>query len=75
MNSVFLSPVYRSSNEVVALLKDYLFNALPLDIENVHKGAATLHHLRSTLGTACQGLHGSGFHAFSLDNELKVKLE
>ncbi|TNM99148.1 hypothetical protein fugu_013712 [Takifugu bimaculatus] len=47
-----------SSNEVVALLKDYVVNTLPLDIENVHKGAATLHHLRSTLGAACQGLHG-----------------
>lgn len=71
----FSSPVYSSSNEVVTLLKDYLFNALPLDIENVHKGAVTLHHLRCTLGAACQGLHGSGFHAFSLNNELKVNLE
>lgn len=63
---------------MVTLLKDYFFNALPLDIENVHKGAAALHHLRSTLGTACQGLHGSGFHDFSLNNvnnELKVNLE
>uniref|UniRef100_H3DHF3 phosphatidylinositol-3,4,5-trisphosphate 5-phosphatase n=1 Tax=Tetraodon nigroviridis TaxID=99883 RepID=H3DHF3_TETNG len=47
-----------SSNEVVSHLKDYLSSELPLDIENVHKGAATLRHLRCALGTACQGLHG-----------------
>lgn len=60
---------------MVSHLKDYLFNELPLDIENVHKGAATLRHLRCTLGAACQGLHGSGFDAFSVTNELNVDLE
>lgn len=68
-------PVCSSGNEVVSHLKEYLFNELPLDIENVHKGAATLRHLRCALGTACQGLQGSGFHAFSINNELNVNLE
>ncbi|XP_068596310.1 inositol polyphosphate phosphatase-like 1b [Brachionichthys hirsutus] len=43
--------------EVIGLLNNYLFSDLPLDIENVHKGATTLCHLKRTLGTACQGLH------------------
>lgn len=68
-------PVCSSGNEVVSHLKEYLFNELPLDIENVHKGAAALRHLRCALGTACQGLQGSGFHAFSINNELNVNLE
>ncbi|XP_041846463.1 inositol polyphosphate phosphatase-like 1b isoform X2 [Melanotaenia boesemani] len=43
--------------EVIGLLGDYLFSELPLDIENVHKGATTLYHLKCTLGAACQGLN------------------
>uniref|UniRef100_A0A8D0ALX8 phosphatidylinositol-3,4,5-trisphosphate 5-phosphatase n=1 Tax=Sander lucioperca TaxID=283035 RepID=A0A8D0ALX8_SANLU len=50
-------PVYSTAGELIALLNDYLFTELPLDIENVHKGATTLCHLRRTLGTACQGLN------------------
>ncbi|KAA8588783.1 hypothetical protein FQN60_010128 [Etheostoma spectabile] len=46
-----------TSGELITLLNDYLFTELPLDIENVHKGATTLCHLRRTLGTACQGLN------------------
>uniref|UniRef100_A0A7N6FC86 phosphatidylinositol-3,4,5-trisphosphate 5-phosphatase n=1 Tax=Anabas testudineus TaxID=64144 RepID=A0A7N6FC86_ANATE len=42
---------------VIALLNDYLFSELPLDIENVHKGSTTLCHLKRTLSTACQGLN------------------
>lgn len=44
-------------SEVISLLNDYLYCELPLDIENVHKGATSLLHLRRTLGTACQGLN------------------
>uniref|UniRef100_A0A3Q2PP66 phosphatidylinositol-3,4,5-trisphosphate 5-phosphatase n=1 Tax=Fundulus heteroclitus TaxID=8078 RepID=A0A3Q2PP66_FUNHE len=43
--------------EVIGLLNDYLFSELPLDIENVHKGATTLYHLKRTLVAACQGLN------------------
>uniref|UniRef100_A0A3Q2YLC6 phosphatidylinositol-3,4,5-trisphosphate 5-phosphatase n=1 Tax=Hippocampus comes TaxID=109280 RepID=A0A3Q2YLC6_HIPCM len=32
-------------------------NILPLDIEDVHKGATSLSHLKRTLGVACQGLN------------------
>ncbi|XP_033991911.1 inositol polyphosphate phosphatase-like 1b [Trematomus bernacchii] len=46
-----------TAGEVIGLLNDYLFSELPLDIENVHKGATTLCHLKRTLGTACQGLN------------------
>uniref|UniRef100_A0A672IE18 phosphatidylinositol-3,4,5-trisphosphate 5-phosphatase n=1 Tax=Salarias fasciatus TaxID=181472 RepID=A0A672IE18_SALFA len=48
----FLSVVSVSSTagEVIGLLNDYLFSELPLDIENVHKGATTLCHLKRTLG-------------------------
>ncbi|XP_076595037.1 inositol polyphosphate phosphatase-like 1b [Chaetodon auriga] len=46
-----------TAGEVIRLLNDYLFSELPLDIENVHKGATTLCHLKRTLGTACQGLN------------------
>nr|XP_046261218.1 inositol polyphosphate phosphatase-like 1b [Scatophagus argus] len=46
-----------TAGEMIGLLSDYLFSELPLDIENVHKGATTLCHLKRTLGTACQGLH------------------
>ncbi|XP_074529804.1 inositol polyphosphate phosphatase-like 1b isoform X2 [Halichoeres trimaculatus] len=46
-----------TAGEVIALLNDYLFSELPLDIENVQKGATTLCHLKRTLGTACQGLN------------------
>lgn len=42
---------------MIALLSDYLYSELPLDIENVHKGATTLCHLKRTLSTACQGLN------------------
>ncbi|KAM9795447.1 inositol polyphosphate phosphatase-like 1b [Neosynchiropus ocellatus] len=45
------------ADDVIGLLNNYLFSELPLDIENVHKGATTLCHLRRTLGTACQGLN------------------
>uniref|UniRef100_A0A671URG2 phosphatidylinositol-3,4,5-trisphosphate 5-phosphatase n=1 Tax=Sparus aurata TaxID=8175 RepID=A0A671URG2_SPAAU len=50
-------PVCSTAGEVIGLLNDYLFSELPLDIENVHKGATTLCHLKRTLGTACQGLN------------------
>ena len=46
-----------TAGEVIGLLNDYLFSELPLDIENVHKVATTLCHLKRTLGTACQGLN------------------
>uniref|UniRef100_A0A4W6EF88 phosphatidylinositol-3,4,5-trisphosphate 5-phosphatase n=1 Tax=Lates calcarifer TaxID=8187 RepID=A0A4W6EF88_LATCA len=46
-----------TAGDVMGLLNDYLFSELPLDIENVHKGATTLCHLKRTLGTACQGLN------------------
>uniref|UniRef100_A0A3B4ZJ40 phosphatidylinositol-3,4,5-trisphosphate 5-phosphatase n=1 Tax=Stegastes partitus TaxID=144197 RepID=A0A3B4ZJ40_9TELE len=46
-----------TAGEVIGLLNDYLFSELPLDIENVHKGATTLSHLKRTLGAACQGLN------------------
>lgn len=49
--------VCSTAGEVIGLLNDYLFSELPLDIENVHKGATTLCHLKRTLGTACQGLN------------------
>uniref|UniRef100_A0A672IDI5 phosphatidylinositol-3,4,5-trisphosphate 5-phosphatase n=1 Tax=Salarias fasciatus TaxID=181472 RepID=A0A672IDI5_SALFA len=51
----FLSVVSVSSTagEVIGLLNDYLFSELPLDIENVHKGATTLCHLKRTLGALC----------------------
>lgn len=45
------------AGDVIGLLNDYLFSDLPLDIENVHKGATTLYHLKRTLATACQGLN------------------
>ncbi|KAM4585888.1 LOW QUALITY PROTEIN: inositol polyphosphate phosphatase-like 1b [Fundulus diaphanus] len=45
------------AGEVIGLLNDYLFSELPLDIENVHKGATTLYHLKRTLVAACQGLN------------------
>ncbi|XP_037316389.2 inositol polyphosphate phosphatase-like 1b [Pungitius pungitius] len=46
-----------AAGDVIDLLNDYLSSELPLDIENVHKGATTLSHLNRTLGTACQGLN------------------
>ncbi|XP_029020280.1 inositol polyphosphate phosphatase-like 1b isoform X2 [Betta splendens] len=46
-----------TAGEVIALLNDYLFSELPLDIENVHKGATNLCFLKRTLSTACQGLN------------------
>lgn len=46
-----------AASEMISLLNDYLYCELPLDIENVHKGATSLLHLRRTLGTACQGLN------------------
>ncbi|AWP11906.1 putative phosphatidylinositol 3-4-5-trisphosphate 5-phosphatase 2B-like [Scophthalmus maximus] len=46
-----------AAGDVMGLLNDYLFSELPLDIENVHKGATALCHLKRTLGTACQGLN------------------
>lgn len=66
-------PVYSTAGEVIGILNDYLFSELPLDIENVHRGATTLHHLKRTLGTACQGLHRSAFFTFTVNDELKVK--
>uniref|UniRef100_A0A3P8V5X2 phosphatidylinositol-3,4,5-trisphosphate 5-phosphatase n=1 Tax=Cynoglossus semilaevis TaxID=244447 RepID=A0A3P8V5X2_CYNSE len=48
---------FSHGGDVMSLLNDYLFNELPLDIENVHKGATNLCHLKRTLGTACQGLN------------------
>lgn len=49
--------MYSTAGEVIALLNDYLFSELPLDIENVHKGATNLSFLKRTLSTACQGLN------------------
>ncbi|XP_077387269.1 inositol polyphosphate phosphatase-like 1b isoform X1 [Festucalex cinctus] len=46
-----------TASDVIGLLNDYLFSQLPLDIENVHKGATSLSHLKRTLGVACQGLN------------------
>ncbi|XP_061691993.1 inositol polyphosphate phosphatase-like 1b [Syngnathoides biaculeatus] len=46
-----------TASDVIGLLNDYLFRELPLDIENVHKGATTLCHLKRTLGAACRGLN------------------
>uniref|UniRef100_A0A3Q3JE49 phosphatidylinositol-3,4,5-trisphosphate 5-phosphatase n=1 Tax=Monopterus albus TaxID=43700 RepID=A0A3Q3JE49_MONAL len=46
-----------TAGEVIALLNDYLFSELPLDIENVHKGATTLCHLKRTLWSACRGVN------------------
>lgn len=46
-----------TAGEVIGLLNDYLFSELPLDIENVHKGATTLCNLKHTLSAACQGLN------------------
>uniref|UniRef100_A0A672ZQL9 phosphatidylinositol-3,4,5-trisphosphate 5-phosphatase n=1 Tax=Sphaeramia orbicularis TaxID=375764 RepID=A0A672ZQL9_9TELE len=46
-----------AASEVIGLLHDYLYSELPLDIENVRKGATSLCHLKRTLGTACQGLN------------------
>uniref|UniRef100_A0A8C6NJ13 phosphatidylinositol-3,4,5-trisphosphate 5-phosphatase n=1 Tax=Nothobranchius furzeri TaxID=105023 RepID=A0A8C6NJ13_NOTFU len=46
-----------AAGDVISLLNDYLFSELPLDIENMHKGATTLRHLKRTLVTACQGLN------------------
>ncbi|XP_044061448.1 inositol polyphosphate phosphatase-like 1b isoform X2 [Siniperca chuatsi] len=61
-NALFLDKLQElntssTAGEVIGLLNDYLFSELPLDIENVHKGATTLSHLKRTLGTACQGLN------------------
>uniref|UniRef100_A0A8C7ZC86 phosphatidylinositol-3,4,5-trisphosphate 5-phosphatase n=1 Tax=Oryzias sinensis TaxID=183150 RepID=A0A8C7ZC86_9TELE len=39
------------AGEVIGLLSDYLLRELPLDIENIHKGATTLCHLKRTLGS------------------------
>lgn len=57
LKSASFFPVYSTAGEVIGLLNDYLFSELPLDIENVHKGATTLCHLKRTLSTACQGLN------------------
>ncbi|XP_019726761.1 inositol polyphosphate phosphatase-like 1b isoform X2 [Hippocampus comes] len=46
-----------TASDVIRLLNDYLFSQLPLDIEDVHKGATSLSHLKRTLGVACQGLN------------------
>ncbi|XP_054648245.1 inositol polyphosphate phosphatase-like 1b isoform X6 [Dunckerocampus dactyliophorus] len=46
-----------TASDVIALLNDYFFSQLPLDIESVRKGATTLCHLKRTLGAACQGLN------------------
>uniref|UniRef100_A0AAQ5Y2L1 phosphatidylinositol-3,4,5-trisphosphate 5-phosphatase n=1 Tax=Amphiprion ocellaris TaxID=80972 RepID=A0AAQ5Y2L1_AMPOC len=51
----YLLLFHSTAGEVIGLLNDYLFSELPLDIENVHKGATTLSHLKRTLGAACQG--------------------
>ncbi|XP_045887593.1 inositol polyphosphate phosphatase-like 1b [Micropterus dolomieu] len=61
-NTIFLDKLQElnissPAGEVIGLLNDYLFSELPLDIENMHKGATTLCHLKRTLGTACQGLN------------------
>ncbi|XP_056130218.1 inositol polyphosphate phosphatase-like 1b [Lampris incognitus] len=45
------------AGELIGLLSDYLRSELPLDIESLHKGSSSLHHLQRTLGTACQGLN------------------
>ncbi|XP_037531687.1 inositol polyphosphate phosphatase-like 1b [Nematolebias whitei] len=47
----------KAAGEVIGLLNNYLFSELPLDMENVHKGATTLRHLKRTLASACQGLN------------------
>lgn len=69
--------VYSTAGEVIGLLNDYLFSELPLDIENVHKGATTLSHLKRTLGTACQGLNRLALFCFDfiVNDELKVKIK
>ncbi|KAM9833080.1 inositol polyphosphate phosphatase-like 1b isoform X1 [Syngnathus typhle] len=46
-----------TASDVIGLLNDYLFSQLPLDIQDVHKGATSLFHLKRTLGLACQGLN------------------
>lgn len=66
-------PAHSTAGEVIGLLNDYLFSELPLDIESVRKGATSLHHLKRTLGTACQGLHRSVCLAFMVNDELRVK--
>lgn len=66
-------PPYSTAGEVIGLLNDYLFSELPLDLESVHKGATSLHHLKRTLGTACQGLHRSVRLAFTVNDELRLK--
>lgn len=66
-------PAYSTAGEVIGLLNDYLFSELPLDIESVRKGATSLHHLKRTLGTACQGLHRSVCFAFTVNDEPRVK--
>lgn len=53
-----------TASEMISLLNDYLFSELPLDIDNVHKGATSLCHLKRTLGAVCQGL----------DNEIDLTL-
>lgn len=53
-----------TASDVIRLLNDYLFSQLPLDIEDVHKGATSLSHLKRTLGVACQGLNRSAFVAY-----------
>lgn len=45
------------ASEIISQLTDYLYRELPLDIENVHKGATSLLYLRRALGTLCQGLN------------------
>uniref|UniRef100_A0AAQ5X044 phosphatidylinositol-3,4,5-trisphosphate 5-phosphatase n=1 Tax=Amphiprion ocellaris TaxID=80972 RepID=A0AAQ5X044_AMPOC len=49
----YLLLFHSTAGEVIGLLNDYLFSELPLDIENVHKGATTLSHLKRTLGALC----------------------
>uniref|UniRef100_A0A669DC06 phosphatidylinositol-3,4,5-trisphosphate 5-phosphatase n=1 Tax=Oreochromis niloticus TaxID=8128 RepID=A0A669DC06_ORENI len=56
-NLIFPRLFNSTAGDVIGLLNDYLFSELPLDIENVHKGATTLCHLKRTLGAACQGLN------------------
>ncbi|XP_061900295.1 inositol polyphosphate phosphatase-like 1b isoform X2 [Entelurus aequoreus] len=46
-----------TASDVVSLLNGYFFSELPLDIDNVHKGASALCHLKRMLGVACQGLN------------------
>lgn len=55
-----------SADDVIGILSNYLLSELPLDIENVHRGAMTLRHLKCTLGTACQGLHRSALFTLLL---------